>query len=385
MNRRLGNKTYQHVVENQAGNAQKAMGNFIHLPFTIAHSPLPIFSIGLSFRKKRSSLTIIIIIFVFFLTFSTGNHVFAQHYLMHPNLPIDTGYTLNSAYQKYIKDYPEISIARWTPKYELSINRDLVYQQYGKRAMHLDLFYRKDTKMHKPCVVIIHGGGWISGDKSMMETWALALADSGYVSALVEYRFSSEAKYPAAAIDITTAITWLSEHDKEYPIDPKNFVMLGGSAGGQLAALVGTTYSTDLYQNTALKANKKTNIAAIVDLDGVLAFLNPVSKEGMDKPGKPSAATRWFGLHFTADSSAWIEASALSHVDINTPPTIFIASKYPRFLAGNEEMRQIMHEKGIFSEYMRMDDAPHSFWLFNPWFESAFHHTLNFLEKVGFK
>jgi pectinesterase len=300
---------------------------------------------------------------------------------MHPELNIDTGYTIYSALKKHQKKYPNISIANYHLKTPVKEHRNLVYHNYGNRAMHLDLFEPiKKLKKNKPCMVIVHGGGWSTGDKSLLEPFALSLADIGYVTITVEYRFSKEAIYPAAVIDIKTALKWVLANAKKYKIDTNKIAIMGSSAGAQLATLVGLTSQMDIYNNSINYKDQNPKINAIINLDGVLAFIHPISKEGA-MPN--SSAEKWFGVHYSTDSTKWIEASPLTYVGTNTPPTLFIASSFPRFHAGREEMIEIMNKHNIYNEKYVFKDAPHSYWLFNPWFEPTLTHVVNFLEKVN--
>jgi pectinesterase len=157
---------------------------------------------------------------------------------------------------------------------------------------------------------------------------------------------------------------------------------MGESAGGQLAVLVGVTAQKDIFCDINKLNKQEIRINAIVDFDGVLAFIHPLSEEG-GKPGKPGASEKWFGVHYKTDPSKWIEASPLTYVGKNTPPTLFLASSFPRFNAGREEMIETMNKFGIYSEKHIFEDAPHSFWLFNPWFEPSLKMMLGFLEKAN--
>jgi len=128
----------------------------------------------------------IIAIFILLALFPS-RFILAQHSLMHPKISIDTSYTKYSALKKYIKNYPNISLATYIPKHKIKTYQNIVYQNYGTREMHLDL-YEPDTLSNSllPCVALIHGGGWSSGDKSLLDQFAMALADTGYVSVTIE-------------------------------------------------------------------------------------------------------------------------------------------------------------------------------------------------------
>ncbi len=294
---------------------------------------------------------------------------------------VDSSFTLQSAYQKEKKYYPFIKPVHPVITDSVEVAQNIVYAVYGNRKMHIDVYKPKKSESKRPCVVLIHGGGWSSGNKIMEAPLAIYLAQRGFVTATVEYRLSPEAKYPAGVIDIKNAIRWLRKNAPEYQIDDERIAISGTSAGGQLAALVATTGHSELFVDSNFFPEYSNKIQALVNIDGVLAFLHPLSSEGIDKPGKPSAATRWFGSNKKESKPLWEEASALSHVDHNTPPTLFINSQHPRFHAGRDDMIKIMDSLGIYSEVHEIPDTPHPFWLFDPWFEQTAQYTYHFLQK----
>ena len=132
------------------------------------------------------------------------------------------------------------------PKRELKIppnvtvQRDVVYGKGGGRDLHLDLFVPKDKSAVRPGIVFIHGGGWSGGSRGQFQRQAAYLAGKGYVGACIEYRLSSEAKYPAAVEDCKCAVRWMRANAKRLHIDPKRIAVCGGSAGGHLASLLGS-------------------------------------------------------------------------------------------------------------------------------------------------
>lgn len=292
------------------------------------------------------------------------------------NVPRDTSYTLRSALEKIRKSYPEVTAVYSNPSPSITVERDLVYRSLGDRTLLADLFYSKaKSKKPAPGVLLIHGGGWRTGNKSLMSPMAEKLADAGYVVMAAEYRLSLEAAYPAAVDDLYQALDWMIDHAGEYAIDTNNLVVMGCSAGGQLAALIGTTYNKPDIFNEQVHRRHRRHISAIVDIDGILAFRHPDSQEG-------TMASQWLGGTYEEKPDVWREASALYHVDGDTPPTLFLASMYPRFLAGREDYCKALKPFGTRTETKFFEEAPHSFWLVNPWFEPTVQHVLTFLDEV---
>ena len=121
---------------------------------------------------------------------------------------------------------------------EITQHLDLVYADYGDRQMHLDLFVPQYEAASKPAVLVIHGGGWLKGDRTKFHPIAEALARHGFVTAAVEYRLGGEAKFPAAIHDCNAATAWLRANAANYGVDPKRIGAVGGSAGGHLVGLM---------------------------------------------------------------------------------------------------------------------------------------------------
>ena len=90
-----------------------------------------------------------------------------------------------------------------------------------------------------PCIVVIHGGGWDGGDRTQLAGWNARWASRGYAVAAISYRLAPHWMWPAQSDDVLAAIAWLKAHAVELGIDPTRFVLLGRSAGGQLATAVG--------------------------------------------------------------------------------------------------------------------------------------------------
>ncbi|MDH7604574.1 MAG: alpha/beta hydrolase, partial [Melioribacter sp.] len=151
----------------------------------------------------------------------------------------DTSFTIYSAYEKLKNDYPFVKPAKVNENV-VSI-KNIVYYKEGKRKLQLDLFMPRIIDNKLPCIIIIHGGGWRSGHKEMEWPIASELASKNFITATVEYRLSTEALFPTSVYDIKQAILFLKENSKKYNIDTNKIVLMGQSAGGQLAALVGAT------------------------------------------------------------------------------------------------------------------------------------------------
>ena len=290
------------------------------------------------------------------------------------NYKIDSSYTVVKSFKKYVKYFPQIEIVKPQSFENVIEEKEIVYKEIGERKLHLDAFYNKSEQL-KPAVVLIHGGGWRSGNKSHMIPLAQSLASKGYACFTVEYRLSLEAKFPAGVIDVKRAIQFIKSNADKFSIDTSKVAVLGSSSGGQMAALIGTTNNNPSFEDVDNNYKQTSNVQAIVDLDGVLAFKHPESSEG-------EMAGFWLGGNSTEKLETWMNASALTHTDKHTPPIMFIGSQYPRFLAGRDDMIKILDKYGIYNQVENIENSPHTFWLFNPWFEETEKYISTFLDKI---
>ncbi|MGE5314361.1 MAG: alpha/beta hydrolase fold domain-containing protein [Acidobacteriota bacterium] len=298
-------------------------------------------------------------------------------------IPRDTSFTIYNTAAKVQKTYPNARLVRPELAADCEMETDLVYASPGGRDLHLDIIMPSAKKTEVfPCVLIIHGGGWRSGSRQMEYPMAERIAAHGYVTVPVEYRLSVEEPYPAAVFDLKAAVRWLRANAAKYHINPNKFAVYGCSAGGTLAALLGTTGGLKKFEGYGPNADQSTYIQCIVDVDGIVTFTDPADSLNDANPAKPSAASLWFGGTAKEKPELWKEASALYYVDRQTPPVIFINSILDRYHRGRDEMIEKLNELSIYSEVHTIPGTPHPFWLFHPWFEPASERIIAFLNRV---
>jgi pectinesterase len=286
----------------------------------------------------------------------------------------DTSYTIKSTYNKLIKKYPFITIPERKSNIDVQERFDLVYNTDQDRILYFDAFINTKKKRN-PAVIMIHGGGWRSGNKNQMHLMAQEIAAKGYSCFAIEYRLSLEAKYPKGIIDVKNAIKFIKDNAGKFNVDPDKIAVLGCSSGGQMAALIGTTNKNPDFEEASFKSKSSSKVNAIIDIDGVLAFRHPESSEG-------EMASFWLGGSYDEKPENWQNASALSHTDKNTPPILFICSSMDRFHAGRNDMIAILNKNKIYSEVRIIEDSPHSFWFFEPWFSKTVVYTTQFLDTI---
>jgi acetyl esterase/lipase len=145
---------------------------------------------------------------------------------------------------------------------DYQIQGNIHYDHYAETV--LDIVQPSAPSLaDRPGVIVIHGGGWVQGDKEhMLADYCLPFVRRGMVVANVEYRLASSAPAPAAVNDVLKAAQWFQDHAAQYKVDRKRILATGSSAGGHLALMTAMTPAS-----AGLGSSIK--IAAVVDFFGV--------------------------------------------------------------------------------------------------------------------
>jgi pectinesterase len=298
--------------------------------------------------------------------------------------PRDTSYTVWSSWQKIRKNYPDVTPATEIKSKKFLSLCDQVYRVRENRILHLDVFIPNNSPGKKrPLVIMIHGGGWRSGNKSHLVPLAQQLAIDGYVTASVEQRLSIEALYPAAPHDLKEAIRFLKHNANLYGIDTTRIAVLGASSGATMASLMAFTGNSSRFDDPqTVYPDISAKVQALINIDGVINFTDPNESAKDTDSAKPSAATLFFGCTYKECPEKWIEASPIQYIGKHCPPTLYINSSFPRFAAGRDELFKIMDMYGIYHEQHEFKNTPHAFWLLHPWFNQTHNYVLNFLNHI---
>jgi acetyl esterase/lipase len=143
-------------------------------------------------------------------------------------------------------------------------------------AETLDIYLPAEGGGSYPVLVYVHGGGWGVSDKRAAELEP-ALKNGlahGYAVVSVNYRFSREALFPAQIQDVKAAIRWLRANGSKYELNTHKIGVWGASAGGQLAALTGTSSGVHPFDDAALgNAGMSSRVQAVLDVSGPINFL----------------------------------------------------------------------------------------------------------------
>jgi acetyl esterase/lipase len=209
--------------------------------------------------------------------------------------------------------------------------RDVIFAQpVGFRPLTMDLYLPPDGAARRPVVVFVHGGAWRSrtsrhgGAFRDFPAVLASVAARHYVVASVNYRFAGEARFPAAVQDVALAIRWLRVHSAEYGIDTNRFVAWGSSAGGEIAAVLGTACGVPTFEPTADPRDTSGNEGSVC-VQGVIDWYGLVDLEAdgkdLGKADVPDYVTAYLGCKLAECAAGWARsASPFPYIDAKDPP-----------------------------------------------------------------
>ncbi len=164
------------------------------------------------------------------------------------------------------------------PANDILIEKDIVYGNADVVDLKFDLAKPIEGTGPFPIIVFFHGGGWQAGDKSHGHHWIRMFANSGYVGVTVGYRFAPAFRWPSQVQDAKAAVRYLRANAKELNIDPDRIGVMGESAGGYLALMVGVTDPTDGLEGDGGSPEFSSRVQAVVSYFSASDFTLPRAK-----------------------------------------------------------------------------------------------------------
>jgi len=202
--------------------------------------------------------------------------------------------------------------------------QDIEFTENRERTLKMDILHPKTSTKLMPVLVWIHGGAWRSGDKKEGLKHLVSFARQGFFCASIEYRLSHEAIFPAQIQDCKCAIRFLRAHAHKFRIDPHHIGVWGVSAGGHLAALLGTTHHIQEFEGGDW-ANYSSRVQAVCDWFGPTDFLriNDFSRNIDFTPANsPEAALIGGLIEENQDKAA--KANPITYVNKEAPPFLIV-------------------------------------------------------------
>jgi acetyl esterase/lipase len=203
------------------------------------------------------------------------------------------------------------------------VHRDLPYVTNGHERQKLDLYLPK-AQGKLPLIIRIHGGAWLAGSKEM--EGPEDFVRNGYAVASINYRLSQHAIFPAQIQDCKAAVRYLRANAQKYNLDPNRFGVWGPSAGGHLAALLGTTGDVNEF-DVGENLSVSSRVQAVVDYFGPTDFLQMEEHrlpDGMHHNTPDSPESKLIGGNIQDNPEKAARANPITYVTKDDPPFLII-------------------------------------------------------------
>ena len=258
--------------------------------------------------------------------------------------------------------------------------KDLVYATVDGKALALDLYLPEGVKA-PPLLVWVHGGAWSGGSKAGVPK---VFVERGIATASLDFRLSTEARFPAQVHDIKAAIRFLRASAPKYGYRAERIAIAGSSSGGHLAALVGVTNGhRELEGTVGPHLDQSSGVHAIVDYFGasnLTSILEQSTPFGLNM--RRPALERLLGAPPEQAKALAALASPVTHVDAGDPPLLLFHGDQDRQMPINQahELHGAYTKLGLDVQFRVGHGVGHSG---EPFFASEhLERTLAFLHRT---
>ena len=236
----------------------------------------------------------------------------------------------------------------------VTIEEGVVVGTGGGRELKADVFTPPAGASNGTGVLLVHGGGWQSGDRSQLRGYGILLGRIGYTCVTCEYRLSAEAKWPAQIHDVKAALRWMRANSNRLGIDPAKIAVSGNSAGGHLSLMIAGTPQVAEFEGDGGNPGVATDVAACI------AFYGPAL---LGRPGAALADVVRNLLGGNPTAAQIDAASPISHVSASWPPTMLITGNQDQLVPDESSfvMYRALTDAGAKAELHVYEGAPHAF------------------------
>jgi len=198
--------------------------------------------------------------------------------------------------------------------------KDLEFAVVDGHSLKLDLYLPENVKS-APLLVWIHGGGWRAGSKNNSSiSW---MAEKGFAVASISYRLTDKAIFPAQIHDCKAALRWLRANKSKYGYSSEKVAVAGSSAGGMLAALMGTSGDVKALEgNVGGNNDQSSRVDAVIDFYGASDFILRSKTQAHRANKEGSVVYRLLGGGADKKVELAKLASAAYHVSSDDPPML---------------------------------------------------------------
>jgi acetyl esterase/lipase len=222
--------------------------------------------------------------------------------------------------------------------------------------LKMDLYFPPQTANPAPVAVFVHGGGWSQGDKTQGGLIPFTdLASQGFLVATVNYRLAPRYKFPAMIEDVKCAVRYLRANAVRLNVDPNRIGAWGGSAGGHLVALLGTTDASAGF-DVGEYAEQSSRVHAVVDMFG------PTDLNAMFPNASARVIQNIFAIRSSPEETAKL-ASPVTYVTKDDPPFLILQGDKDKTVPA--EQSQMLYDRlkstGVPATLVMVKNAGHGF------------------------
>lgn len=247
---------------------------------------------------------------------------------------------------------------------EVKVEHDLAYLGEG-RSETLDLYQpAAPATTPRPAVVIIHGGGWTSGDKGgkREQVSGTTLAQAGYVAVSINYWLCEAKRWPTNLHDCKNAVRWLRVHAARLGVDPERIGVIGGSAGGHLALMVAYTAGDPRLEPPGPYPGVSDRVSACVNMYGIT---NLLTRKETKPDGTPLDIPKGHALFRGSRDEVpdlWRLASPVTHVSPRVPPTLILHGTADAVVDRDQatELERVLRSAGAEVRLLKVEGATHA-------------------------
>lgn len=232
--------------------------------------------------------------------------------------------------------------------------KNIEYKNVDSLSLQLDIYKLKNLSSPAPVMIFIHGGAWRSGKRSDYLPYLIDYAKKGYVTVTVSYRLVKAATFPAAVKDVNCAVKWIKNHAPEYGIDPDRIALIGGSAGGHLAMMVGYSGAEPMF-NEDCSTDKLPGIKAVINLYGPADLTTPYAISMYQ-------TLDFIGKSYHDDPETYRMASPKTFITSDDPPTLTFHGSIDSLVpvSQSDSLDLWLEKAGVPHEYHRLKGWPHT-------------------------
>ena len=244
----------------------------------------------------------------------------------------------------------------------------------------LDIYLPPNKNGKIPLVIFVHGGGWLSNDKygdmGYMRKTVAEIVTSGFALASIDYRFSTQAVFPAQIQDCNRAVSFLYDNADKYGFDKNRFAVIGFSAGGHLASLMGLSKNNKVKDFFMPGTIQSFSFKAVVDFYGPSDLILFPGNNDIKSP-----ESILIGATPLARPDLAKAASPVTYADKNDPPFLIIHGEKDELVSPKQSqlLRSWLSLAGVPNELIIVKDAPHFGVMFDT--DDIRNKVINFFKK----